>query len=267
MSVLLAAGGAVVTRDALMFFSYRWRLAAQALAVLFTTVLFFYISRLVNVEPFATPDEYFAFVVVGLVVIELLTASLATMPNALRAELLAGTFERMAVAPMGTRIAVLAMAVFPVLLSLAVGAATLLVAITVFGLDLRWTTAPLAVPALALIALAFAPLTVVIAAAVLLFKQAGSAATFAVTGLSLASGAFFPVALLPGWIEWVSEVQPLTPALELMRHLLLGAEVPDGVPLAVLKLALFAAVLLPPALVLLDRVVDRCRRLGTLTEY
>ena len=264
---LASAAGAIVRRDALIFFSYRWRLVTQALAVVFTTVLFFYISRLVRVEAFPTPDAYFAYVVVGLVVIELLTASLATMPNALRSELLAGTFERMAVAPLGPRIGVLAMAVFPAALSLVVSAATLVLAVTLFGLDLRWSTAPLALPAIAVIALAFAPLTVVIGAAVLVFKQAGSAATFAVTGLALVSGAFFPVALLPWWVAWLAEVQPLTPALELMRHLLVGAPVPDGAGVALLKLALFAAVLLPLALVVLDRAVGRCRRLGTLTEY
>lgn len=264
---LLDAVVALVRRDALLFVSYRWRLAGQALAVLFTTVLFFYISRLVRVDPFDSPDAYFAYVVVGLVVLELLTAALATMPAALRSELLTGTFERLAVSPLGPRLGVLAMTVFPVVLSMFVGVATLLVAVAVFGLDLRWATAALALPAVALCALAFAPFSVLIACAVLLVKQAGSAATFAVTGLSLASGAFFPVALLPGWIRWVSEVQPLTPALELLRHLLLGSAVEGGAAQAVLRLAAFAAVLLPPSLLLLDAAVGRCRRLGTLTEY
>jgi ABC-2 type transport system permease protein len=267
VSATLDAALALVQRDALLFFSYRWRFVTQGLAILFTTVLFFYISRLVRVDPFPTPDAYFAYVVVGLVVLELLTAALATVPAMLRQELLTGTFERLAVSPLGTRSAVLAMTVFPVLLSLAVSLLTLLLAVVVFGLDLHWATAPLALPAIVLVAAAFAPLTVAVCALVLVAKQAGSAATFVVTGLSLASGAFFPVGLLPGWIRWVSDVQPLKPALELLRHLLTGTPVPDGPWLAVLKLALFGAVLLPASFAAFEAADRWCRRRGTLTEY
>ena len=265
MSAALGGAAAIVRRDALLFASYRLRFAAQGLAVLFTTVLFYYVSRLVEVEPFG-PDEYFGFVVAGLVTLELLTATLATTPAAVHAELLAGTFERIAVSPLGPRTAIAAMAVFPAVLSLCTGALTIAVAVVLFGLDVEASAA--AAPfAAVLIAVAFSPLGLVIAALVLLFKQARSAATFAVTGLALASGAFFPVDLLPEWAQWVSEAQPLTPALDLMRHLLLGTDVDGGPWLAVLRLVVFAAVLLPLAIVFLDRAVGRCRARGTLTEY
>jgi ABC-type multidrug transport system permease subunit len=263
---LLRAAWAIVERDLLMFASYRFRFVAQAFAILFTTVLFYYVSRLVEVEPF-DPDTYFGFVVAGLVGLEILTATVAQMPAAVRNELLAGTFERMAVSPLGPSYAVAAMTVFPAVRALVVGAMTVLVAVVIFGLDLQWETVPAALPVAALIVLAFTPLALLIAAGVLIFKQAGAAAAFAVTGLSLASGAFFPVELLPSWLEWISEIQPLTPALELLRHVLLGTEVEDGVAVAVAKLVGFAAVLMPAALVLLDAAVRRCRRDGTLTEY
>ena len=262
-----AAMAAIVARDVLLFASYRLRFLAQGLAVLFTTVLFYYVSRLVDVAPFEDPDDYFGFVVVGLVALELLTATLSALPTTLRAELLAGTFERAAVSPLGPRLAIVAMTAFPVLLSLVTGTATLVTAVALFGLDLAGATVLLAPFAAVLIAVAFLPLAMFIGAAVLVYKQAGSAATFAVTGLSLASGAFFPVGLLPGWIAWVADVQPLTPALGLLRHLLLGSELDGGPWLAVLRLVLFAAVLLPLSLVVLDAAVGRCRRRGTLTEY
>ena len=264
--LMLAGAAAIVERDVRLFASYRMRFAAQGVAILFTTTLFYYVSRLVEVEPF-DPDAYFGYVVVGLVALELLTATIATMPASLRAELLAGTFERIVVAPLGPRPAIVAMTVFPVLLSLCTGAVTILVAVVLFGLDVEWLTLPLAVPAALLVALAFAPLAVVIGAAVLVFKQAGSAATFAVTGLSLASGAFFPVDLLPGWLAWISEIQPLTPCLDLLRHLILGTDVDGGPWLAVLRLALLAVVLMPLALLVLDAAIGRGRKRGTLTEY
>ena len=59
------------------------------------------------------------------------------------------------------------------------------------------------------------------------------------TCLSLVAGVFFPVALLPNWIEWTSEVQPLTPSLDLLRHLIVGTPI-DSAWWAVFRLVAFA---------------------------
>ena len=69
---------------------------------------------------------------------------------------------------------------------------------------------------------AFLPLALLLAGAVLIVKQAGSIANFLITGLAFASGSFFPVSVLPSALRWISDVQPLTPALELIRHELVG---------------------------------------------
>jgi ABC-2 type transport system permease protein len=42
------------------------------------------------------------------------------------------------------------------------------------------------------------------------------------SGLALVSGAFFPVALLPGWIQTLSEVNPVALALDGIREALIG---------------------------------------------
>jgi len=266
LGATLDAARAIVRRDASLFASYRLRFAAQALAALFSVSLFYYVSKLVRVDPFPTPEAYFGYVIVGLVVLELLTALLATTPTAVRQELVAGTFERMVVSPLGPALGVLSMTFFPAVLALSVGLLTVLLAMA-FGLHVSWPGAALAPAAAVLVTLAFLPLALMVAAAVLVAKQAGSAATFLVTGLSLTSGAFFPVGLLPGWVGWLSRVQPLTPALDLMRGLLVDGPVRDGEWTAALKLGGFAVVLLPLALLVLATVVELGRRRGTLTEY
>jgi ABC-2 type transport system permease protein len=42
------------------------------------------------------------------------------------------------------------------------------------------------------------------------------------SGLALASGAFFPLALLPGWIQALSDVNPVALALDGIREALIG---------------------------------------------
>ena len=256
----------MLRRDVQVFLSYRLRLASQVVAALFGVALFYYVSRLVHVSQFPHPDDYFAFVVVGLAMMELLTATLHTVPANLRSELVAGTFERMVVSPYGPIGGIVAMSLFPMILATVMATITIVLAGALFGLPFHWTSVPLVVPAVLLGMAAFLPLALLIAAAVLLVKQAGSIAGFVVSGLALAGGSFFPVSVLPHAIRWISDVQPLTPALELIRHELVGTAIPDSPWLAAVKLAGFGVVLFPLSVLALSRAIAVCRRRGTLIE-
>src|SRR3954451_8969346 len=90
----LHAAAGIVQRDAAVFASYRLRVVTQLLGSLLSLTIFFYVSRLVRVSQFPTPDDYFAFVSVGLVIFGVLTATLGSTAAAIRQELVAGTFER-----------------------------------------------------------------------------------------------------------------------------------------------------------------------------
>jgi ABC-2 type transport system permease protein len=260
-----AAAAGIAGRDLAIFFSYRWRFLTTVLTSFFSLVLFYYISRLVAVGSFS-PDEYFAFAVIGLVVMEVIGSTLSLLMN-IRSELLAGTLERMVLSPFGPAASVVSMTIFPFLLAVAHAVVTLAVAAVVFGLNIEWSTAPLALPVALLGALAFAPFALLLSASVLTIKQAAMGAGFLLTGISLIGGFFFPVALLPDWVEWTSEVQPFTPALESLRYLLVGRPMEEQFSEAVLKIALFALVLFPVAVWILRRSIRYAQRRGTIIEY
>lgn len=257
---------AIIERDLLMFLSYRWRVISQVLSAFFGIALFYYLSRLVRVSAFRSSDEYFGFAVVGLVILEVIASTISVLPMKIRQELVAGTFERLVLSPFGAVAAIASMTVFPVLLALMLGSLSIAFAAIVFGMPVAWSTALLSIPAALLGAAAFAPFTLLVAAGVLLFKQAAAGAGFVVTGLSLVGGFLFPVALLPHWIRWVSDVQPFTPAVNLLRHLLIGTSM--GSPwFAVVKLVLFTLALFPLSAAALAAAVRIGQRRGTIIEY
>jgi ABC-2 type transport system permease protein len=258
---------AILKRDALLFASYRSRFASQLLSLVFSLTLFYYVSRLVHVGSFLSPDAYFAYVVIGLVVLETMSSTLVIMPLSLRQELVAGTWERLVVSPFGPVASVASMTIFPFLSAVSLGTVTIGLAALLFGTHVQWPTALLAVPVAAITGLAFAPFAFAIAAAVLAVKQAGVGAGFIVTGLSLVGGFFFPVSLLPGWIGWAADVQPFTPALDLTRHLLIGTPLHGGPWVEVARVAAFACVLLPVSLWVLGVSIRFGRRRGTIIEY
>lgn len=265
---LPAAGGAaaIVKRDFLVFFSYRIRFLSEIVAAALGVALFYYVSRLVSGGLFETSDDYFAYAVVGLAVLEVLTACLVVMPMALRHELLAGTFERSLVSAFGPIPSLLAMALFPFLSALVSAAITIAVAAIAFGMPVELSTAPLALPAAVLGFVAFLPFAVLITAIVFVIKQVGAGAGLLVTCLSLVAGVVFPVALLPDWIEWLAHVQPLTPALDLVRHFVVGSPI-DSVWESILGLAAFAAVLFPLSILALQTCLRYAQRQGTVLEY
>lgn len=262
-----AAAWAICKRDLLLFVSYRARAFTTFFTVVVSLTLFYYVSRLVRSPRVGSPDDYYAFVVVGLIIFGTLTSTLSSPVATLRAELQTGTFERMVISPFGPIRAIASLLLFPLALSTVTGIFSLCFAGLVFGLDVRWSTAALAVPTAILGAAAFAPFGLAMAALVVVFKQTNAGATFVITGISLLAGVYFPVELLPGWIQWASEVQPFTPAVDLLRNVLVGTPLRESAALEVAKLAGFAALTAPGAVLLLRASVRRSRRVGTIIEY
>ena len=85
--------------------------------------------------------------------------------------------------------------------------------------------------------------------------------------ISLVSGTFFPVALLPWWLRWVSQVQPLTPTFDLVRHVLIGFPLRESPAAALAKIAGFILVGIPLGLWFVSMSGKFGRKRGTVIEY
>jgi ABC-2 type transport system permease protein len=232
----------------------------------FAIAIFYYISHLLSAKTFHSPGGYFGYVIVGLVIVEILTLSLGLMPGVVRQELVAGTIERFLVSAHGPVNGILGTMLFPLLNSFFSGLLTLLLATAVFGLPLA-ASSLLAIPVALLGVIAFLPFALLLVAVVMAFKQVASASQFIVSGIAIVGGLYFPVALLPGWIRWASDVQPFTPATDLMRHLLVDTPLVHPAVVELLKLVGFSAVLLPIGFALLRTAIRYGQRSGTVAEY
>ncbi len=260
-----AAAAGIFRRDMTVYLSYRWRLGAQYVGVLFSLAVFYYISRLVRVPAFPTPQTYFSYAAVGVIILQVLQSTL-DIPVAVRQELVAGTFERMAVSPFGPVASILSLFLFPIVSAILTMLVTLALTALVFGVDASWARVPLAVPVAAVGALALGAIALLFVAMIVRFKQAPGAA-YVLAAISLVAGFYFPAELLPWWLRWASDVQPFTPAVDLLRHLLVGQALRASAWGDVAKLVGFTAILLPLGMAGLTLAIDRSRRLGTLTEY
>jgi ABC-2 type transport system permease protein len=269
MNELGRAGGAffaVFRRDLHVYVSYRTRMVSQLLTSVFSLTLFYYISRLVHVSGFATPNQYFGFVVVGIALVSVLYSCFA-IAETVRQELVAGTFERFLLSPFGAMRGMIAMTLFPLLFAFVLASTTLAAGVLLFGLELHWSTVPFSVPAMALALLAFIPFGLFFAAVTVATKQGNVGTSWFIALVSIVGGLYFPVTLLPGWVQALSEVQPFTPATELLRHLLTDSPQSNSTLTTVAKLLGFAMLLIPASLFALHHAIRYGQRRGTIIEY
>ncbi len=264
---LLDAVLGTARRDLAIFRTYPMRPLSLIFSQVVGLTLFYYISRLVNSREVGDPQTYYAYVVIGMVTLAVLSSCLVTPIMQLRQEVLTGTFERLVLSPFGPVRSVLSLMLFPLLLAYTTSLFTIAFAGIVFGLRLHWATAALGIPIALLGAISFAPFGLLMATGTILFKQTRSGTTFAITLVTVISGIYFPTMLLPGWLRWLSDVQPFTPAVGLLRHVLIGTALTEPVISSLLKLVLFPAVLMPIMAWLLDSAVELSRRRGTIVEY
>jgi ABC-2 type transport system permease protein len=262
----LRAFGEVLRRDLRVYVSYRSRLVSQLLTSVFSLTLFYYVSRLVNVSGFSSPDAYFGFVIVGIALVGVLY-SCFSVADTVRQELIAGTFERLVLSPFGPVRSVIAMAVFPLIFAFFLATFTLLVAWAGFGLQMDWSTAPLAIPAMLLALLAFLPFGLAFASLTVVMKQGNVGTSWVIALISIVGGLYFPITLLPDWVQTAAKLQPFTPSTEMLRHLLVDSPQTTSTAVTVAKVALFAAVLLPVSIWTLQRSIRVGQRRGTIVEY
>jgi ABC-2 type transport system permease protein len=257
---------ALVRRDLYIYMSYRTRFLTQIASVVFSLTLFYYVSRLVHINGFQSPERYYAFVVVGLSLLSVIYSCFMT-PGLVRQELVAGTLDRLILSPFGAVRSIIAATLFPLLYSFVLGALSLALACLIFGLQLHLSTAPLSIPVIVLALLAFTPFGLLFAALTIVVKQDNVGTSWVIAILSLVGGLYFPVYLLPHWAQLAGKLQPFTPATNVLRHLLVGSPLADPVGISLLKLAGFAAVLLPTSILALSAAVRLGQRRGTIIEY
>ena len=118
----LSATAGIVRRDALIRASYRGTLLSTVVSVIFALATFYFVSEARARPALRLSGEYFAFMVVGIVVFGIIQSSLS-LPVNVRQELVAGTYERLVLSPFGGTAATVALMIFPILFALAIATA------------------------------------------------------------------------------------------------------------------------------------------------
>jgi ABC-2 type transport system permease protein len=274
VSVLVAEARKVpafLRRDLLTLLSYRAAFVGDLLAIAVPAVMFGFFAKLV--EPSALPTYngvatgYFEFVMIGVIIATVSGLLLAKVSTAIRQEQLMGTLEALLVTPTSPTTVQIGSAAFDLLFVPVRMAVLLLVVALTAGLDF----APSGIlPSLVLL-MCFVPfvwgLGLLAGAAIVTFRRGGGVIGIGMSVLGLASGAFFPLALLPRWIQTLSEANPMAITMEGTREALIGGAGWHGLAGVLVVLVPVSVAALGAGVVAFRAALTREHRNGTLGLY
>ncbi len=263
-------GIAFVQRDFAITLSYPMRLPGQIMSVLISTMLFFFIGKLVGtggeeLSPYG--GNYFSFVLVGIAFTDYLFVSVNGLSDEIRKGQMLGTLEAMLVAPLSATQILVCSSLYGFTLTTLRVFLYLWLGWMFFEVNLSFEHMGAFLIVLILTITSFWGLGLISATFVMVYKQS-SPLNWAMGAFSgLVGGMMFPVEMLPGWLKPLSVIFPLRYSLEAMRIILLQGKGIDAVFEQVLALCGFTIVFLGFGLIIFNLGLRTAREDGTLLHY
>ena len=262
---------AFVRRDYLLASASRLTFAWQLATILFAAPTMYYLGRLV--QPVSSPDlqpyggDYFAFVIVGIAFSGFFSAMMSTWATGIRNEHLGGTLDVLLVSPVSLLTVAMGASLWGTLVAGIQAAAYLMVGRLVFHLTFGHMNAQGLIVIVLITMVVFASLGMISAALILLLRS-GDLLTGVLAGTSmLVAGVFYPTTVLSPALQRVGQWVPLTHTLQGARLALLAGAGVGALWEEILTLVLFAVLLVPVAVLVLNSAVNTARRLGTIVEH
>jgi ABC-2 type transport system permease protein len=268
MSSIRSTAQAILMRDLLLAFSYRFHLVVRYSVSLLGVFFLYYLGRFVQPALFSGTADYFSYTLVGFVLSQYFSLVLVSLSRSMRDDQLMGTVEPLMGGPTPPADIALGASVFPLAEGALVAAMQLAVGV-LLGADFRaanwWGVSAAGI--LSLICLE--SLAFLSAAFVMLFKKGDPITPLIAASSFVFTGVFFPFEQLPWVFRWLSYCIPMTYALRAVRtYVFTGVPLVDTTALHDIRmLLLFGVVIAPLSLWFFQHAETLARRKGTLCHY
>jgi ABC-2 type transport system permease protein len=262
---------AFIKRDATIAASYRVSFVLQLVEVFTILTVFYYLGKTLgdrNIPALARyGGNFLAFLLIGISLTDCVTLSLTTFAQQIREGQTTGTLETTLMSPVPLSLILLYSSLWPYMFSAIRLVLYLTLGGTVYGVAMRQANLASAMLIFLLTVLCFMGLGMFWAGVVLLMKRGDAVMNLMGFGVILVSGVIFPSGMLPGWVQTIGALMPLSHALEGMRLAILqGKGIVELSPI-IFKLIAFAVVLQAAGLIGFNSAVNITKRAGSLSEY
>lgn len=251
-----------------MELSYPVSMMMTHISPLMGPLLFYFVATLVPRSSDLFGGDYFAFVVVGIIADQMLSAGLGAFGNTLSSALQQGQFEMLLVEPVRWRLLPFGMVLYS-LITKTINTALIVLLAVLLGAQFVWGGAPVALLVLLLGMTATLGIGILSASVRVLAKRSDPLLTIYQMAALVLAGVYFPIDALPGFVRVFSWLIPHTYVIGAMRKSLLPETAALTIELgpAVLALIAFNLVIFPLSLWLFGRSLQFGRKLGVLSGY
>ena len=262
---------AFLIRDIQIAFSYKLSFLLQFVSIFFSTMVFFFVSKLIggslSVQLAPYGGDYFSFVIIGIALTDYLTVSLEGFSNEIRSAQVEGTLETLLVTPTSVTTILFSSTLYSYSITSLRVIVYIVLGAVLFGLKLHMTSVLSFIVVMILTVASFAGIGLISAAFIIVFKQGSPINLLATTASGLLGGVFYPIHILPSWLQPVSFFLPITHALEALRQILINGASFAAIYHQVLILAVFSALLLPAGLAAFRYGLAIAKKEGSLIHY
>lgn len=247
--------------------SYRLNLLFSLASLLASVVPIYFVAH--AMQPLMGPairaegEQYFGFVLVGMITLSLVATAVNTLPGSIGSGIANGTFEALLVTPSSMPALLTGMIAYGFAWT-ALRGGLLLLAGAVLGAQIAWSGLPFGIVILLLIVCAHVPFGLMAAALILFFRTSGPLPKAVLIVSGLLGGVYYPTHVIPSWIQHLSAAVPLTYGLRALRRTLLEGWPPSAVAADVATLIVMAVVLMALGCALFVSALRYARRAGTL---
>ncbi len=259
---------AFLKRDFLSEVSYRLSFILQIAGMFLSILAFYFMTKMMDPNAKGLDGiPPFQWLLLGLSFQYYFSTALYAFSSKIRSEQMLGTLEAMLVSPTPTPIVIFSSAAWDFTYGAIRVILFLTFAVLVFGVHLYANGLDALALGIILTLLSSAGLGILSASFILYFKR-GDPINFFLSALTTFFGnVFFPAKLLPGSMQWVSGLLPITWSLEIVRGSLLQGKTWDALSPVVLRLAVLTVILLPLGLFFSRIAIRKAKREGSLIQY
>lgn len=249
--------------------AYPLNFAMSYLTVLMPAVIYFFVAKLVENPGDRVGGDYYTFVIVGLVGVQVLDAGLRTLGTEVQLAINRGWFEMILVEPIRWRLIPFGLVQWPIIRIL-VGIAVLVTASVFMGAEYNVQGIPAALLIIVLGISAGLTIGILSTGLKVLAKAGDPLLSLYMIAAQVLAGTFFPIEILPSWLRPISWLLPHTHVISSLRRALMpGGDALPGLELGqtILILVAFNVIFMPIAVFLFGRGLEYGRRLGVLSGY
>ena len=260
-----------IRKDALTFVSYRLHMTMVLWGMALMIGHFFFLGRIVgsgsNDVLASWGGNYFPFAVLGIAFAQYFDFALNGLSGQLRQGQTLGTLEALLVTRTRPMVILLGLVAFQFLFTTGMAMTYIVAGVLAAGLTVSLSAVGLTLLLLVMTLGAFVGFGMLSASFILVFKK-GEPIAMVFQGLSyLLSGVYYPVSILPGWMQGIAQLLPLTHATQAVRIIWLQNGDLHALWPSLAWLAAFALLFIPLGMTTFLRALGVARRQGSLAQF